>query len=140
MFNIFGSTKLQICLTTRCELARAYPRCHSAKHSAQIIPRIAYLKTMLFRFFSHRTKRQLLRTINVAYTRCELALPTCCANLRCILQASTFEKALGHVYDLRLIQAVDMHCSITLRADAARKRCTYALRIGTFGALVIGAL
>ena len=47
---------------------------------------------------------------------------------------------LSPVYDLLLGQAAEMRCCITLLADGASKRCTYALQIGTFGALVIGAL
>ena len=46
--------------------------------------------------------------------------------LRCILQTSTYQEALGRVYDFRLIQAADMRCNIKLLAGAASKRCTYA--------------
>ena len=65
-----------------------------------------------------------------------LCTPTLCAQRIFLTQRSLCaNKCAAYAH-----QAADMRCSITQRAGAASKHCTYALRIRTSGALVIGAL
>ena len=65
-----------------------------------------------------------------------LCTPTLCAQRIFLTQRSLCaSKCAAYAH-----QAADMRCSITQRAGAASKHCTYALRIRTFGAFAIRAL